>query len=199
MFNLFPQLIIFFAVVAIIVIIVRRLPKLSEVKAEEKKSEFKKKATNLFEKFINFCKKFLSAFKNFSVSIFKKLYLRAQEIKEKKEKAPQMEKEVKELVTTASPTEKLKITTQDEIIDLLQKAAKFFGSGRFSDCEKIYIEVIKKDPKNLHAYKGLGKLYLKQGNLTDAKASFEEALKLKPGDFEAREKLKETENKIPPR
>jgi tetratricopeptide (TPR) repeat protein len=195
MFDLFPQLIIFLALAAIVVILARRLPKLQEIEVNK---ETQKKPTNiLLAKFLAFWKRSFLAFKFFSVDIFRKLYRKTKEIREKRKIIPQSEKEIKELVSTPPPIEKIKVVAQDEIVGLLERAAKFFGSGNFGEAERTYIEIIKKDPKNFYAYKGLGKLYLKQGNLKDAKASFEEALKLKPGDLEAINGLEEIKSKMP--
>ncbi|MEW6408136.1 MAG: tetratricopeptide repeat protein [Patescibacteria group bacterium] len=194
MFNLFPQLIILLSLVAIIVIFIRRIPKLKEVKIEEKPKE--KTTHPFFYKLFNIFKKLLTILKDFSLNIFRRLYQSAKEIKEKKETKLKAEKEVKELVTTLLPAEKTKAVFYDEI-SLFEKAAKFFGSGNFSEAEKTYIEIIKKDPKNVRAYKGLGQIYLKQRNFKDAKAAFEEVLKIDPQDQEIKTELKVIESKMP--
>lgn len=195
MFNLFPQLIILLSLVAIIVILIRRIPRLKEIKIEERQKE--KTTHPLLYKSFNILKKLLTILKNFSLNIFKKLYQRVKEIKERKETKPKTEKEVKELVIAPLPAEKTKAVPYDEIIGLLEKAAKFFGSGNFSEAEKTYIEIIKKDSKNARAYKGLGNLYLKQGNFKDAKSSFEQVLKINPNDQEAKIEIKVIESKMP--
>lgn len=194
MFNLFPQLIILLSLVAIIVILIRQIPKLKEVKIEEKSQ---KKTTRLFfYKLFNIFKKLLIVLKDFSLNIFRKLYQKVKEIKEKKDAKLKTQKEVKELVATPSLAKKTRAVPYDEF-SLFEKAAKFFGSGNFSEAEKTYIEIIKKDPKNIQAYKNLGNLYLKQGNLRDAMSSFEQVLKINPNDQEAKTEIKVIESKMP--
>lgn len=55
--------------------------------------------------------------------------------------------------------------------------------------EKELINRIAKNPKDKEAYLGLGKLYLKQGNLEDAEASLIQVLKLDPENRRAKRLL----------
>lgn len=71
---------------------------------------------------------------------------------------------------------------QEQIVDLLADAAKNFGGKKYKDAEKNYIEIIKLDPKNIRAYKGLAELYELQGSFDDAIASIDFASKLDPLD-----------------
>lgn len=56
--------------------------------------------------------------------------------------------------------------------------------------EQRYIKIIAQDPKNLFAYHKLGKLYFEQKNYDDAKAVFEQVLKIDEKNKKAKEVLK---------
>lgn len=56
--------------------------------------------------------------------------------------------------------------------------------------EQKYIKIISQDPKNLFAYHKLGKLYFEQKNYDDAKAVFEQVLKIDEKNKRAKEILK---------
>ena len=60
--------------------------------------------------------------------------------------------------------------------------------------EKFFLEAIKKDPKNLNAVNGLSAFYLKSGNKDKAKEYLKMALKLNPGDENAKKKLDSLSN-----
>jgi tetratricopeptide (TPR) repeat protein len=60
---------------------------------------------------------------------------------------------------------------QDEAIELVKE-------GKGDDAEKKYVEIIKIDPRNLAAYRGLGDLYLDAKNYLQAKETFEFLVKM---------------------
>lgn len=88
-----------------------------------------------------------------------------------------------------------KVVAAEKIFDLLEKAALNFGAGKFKEAERNYIEVIKIDPRNLRAYKGLAGIYESQRNFRDAISSLEEVLKRDPLDKEVSLKLMELRKK----
>jgi tetratricopeptide (TPR) repeat protein len=60
--------------------------------------------------------------------------------------------------------------------------------------EKRYIKKIVSNPKDVEVYRKLGDLYIEMKNTQDAKASFEQVLRLKPGDKHAILALKELDS-----
>lgn len=50
----------------------------------------------------------------------------------------------------------------------LELAVKYLSEGKFEEAVLAYNEVLKIDPKNLNAYKGLGKVYALQGKYDEA-------------------------------
>ncbi len=57
--------------------------------------------------------------------------------------------------------------------------------------EEVLLRILKQNPKDVKAYKDLGLLYMEQKNLQDAKAAFEEVIKINPEDELAKENLEE--------
>jgi Flp pilus assembly protein TadD len=186
MFNFLPQILIILALAAIIVIIVRKFPKTGEIaKKEERKESVSSKKAEKIGRAKSILRLLGNRFRAFTVFIFKRSFYQFTKLRKKK---PAEVETVSHLVSEKPVIRQA--TNEDKILDLLEQAAKFFGSGNFQKAEETYIEIIKLDPKNIRAYKGLGKIYKKQGNTKDAKASFEQVVRIKPGDSEAREELK---------
>lgn len=184
MFKFFPQIIILVCVIAVIIIIARRVPALEKVSIDQKKLVISKKS--FLGRATEGILKFSLGVVNFLASILKRVKKEAKILKKEQAVAEQhVQKEVKKLVQTSPAPEKIQITSNEEIIKMLENASVLFGSGNYKKAENVYIEIIKKDTKNTFAYKGLGRLYWKQGSLQDAKASFQEVLKIDPKDQEA--------------
>ncbi len=70
-----------------------------------------------------------------------------------------------------------------------KQARKELLTNNLAGAEKLYIEIIRREPKMVVAYKGLAEIYEKQGNLTDARASLQQVLQIDHHDTEAKRKL----------
>ncbi len=191
-FEYIPQLVIVISLFVIIIIIARKVPKTAEVDESEiikdkKKSEIKKIFVIIWESITKFYYK-----------VFGKLKRKAKEVKDKARVVSEQdnEDELSRLAEDKIEVENIPQATADEVIDLLESASGFYGKGDFGKAEKIYIEIITKDKKNVRAYKGLGRIYKRQRNFIDAQSSFEQAVKINPEDQEAREQLGEVKNLI---
>lgn len=196
MFDFFPQILIIVAVVGIIIIIVRKYPEASKLKDNEKEDSSKNKT--FWGRILTVIKYIGRKIKQFSVTVFKNIYPKAKNIRKGREiiqpqddiislskNKPVVQKDQSEKEILEN-----KLEEENEIVDLLEEAAEFLGSDNYQEAEKKYIEIVKLDPKNIRAYKGLGKVYKEQGNIKDAKSSYEQVLVIKPGDSEAKEELK---------
>lgn len=64
--------------------------------------------------------------------------------------------------------------------DILRQAEKSREAGDLPTAERLFIEVIKTNPREAEAYRGLGKTYLAMKKLKEAKETFEFLAKLKP-------------------
>lgn len=64
----------------------------------------------------------------------------------------------------------------------LRAAERLVEEERYEDAETAYIDVIRMDNKHSGAYRGLGKVYTKNGQYTEADETFNFLLKLTPDD-----------------
>lgn len=62
--------------------------------------------------------------------------------------------------------------------NLLDEARRRAEEAKFKEAEKKYLEVIKLDPKNIEAYRGLGDVYIAQKQYTEAKEIYSFLIKL---------------------
>ncbi|MBU1118465.1 tetratricopeptide repeat protein [Patescibacteria group bacterium] len=88
------------------------------------------------------------------------------------------------------------LVSGEKVVDLLERGAKDLGAGNFGEAEKKYIEVIKMNPRNTRAYKGLAEVFEKQKNYTDAISSLRQVEKLDPLDYEVGKKITELQSKL---
>ncbi len=72
-----------------------------------------------------------------------------------------------------------------EVVMLLSSANEMFVGSDYDAAEKIYQEVIKKDPRNFSAYKSLGEIYYRQNRLNKSCNAWFLAAHLNPldGDY----------------
>lgn len=73
-------------------------------------------------------------------------------------------------------------TKEDLLSELLLKAERLLKAEALRSAEKIYLEIIKEDPKNAEAFKGLGKVYSALGENDEAVLSLEKATVLNEKD-----------------
>jgi tetratricopeptide (TPR) repeat protein len=81
----------------------------------------------------------------------------------------------------AAKPEKRELPASDlrAIVDRLEdEASDLVKAGKAPEAEKKYVEIIRIDPKNLTAYRGLGELYLEAKNYAQAKETFEFLVKM---------------------
>jgi tetratricopeptide (TPR) repeat protein len=103
----------------------------------------------------------------------KKKKKKKQQDKKKKTKETKKEKEKRRRVINLAETRRVMIEREEEAL----------------------IKRIAANPKDDQSYVGLGRLYLKIENFSDAKASFEQALKINRGNIHAKKFLKEIAQK----
>ncbi|MBI4098855.1 MAG: tetratricopeptide repeat protein [Candidatus Magasanikbacteria bacterium] len=64
----------------------------------------------------------------------------------------------------------------------LRAAERLAEEERYEEAEQVYIDVVRMDNKHAGAYRGLGKVYMKNGQHTEAEETFKFLLKLTPDD-----------------
>lgn len=176
MYNLIPQLLVIISLASILVILGKKLPSaLGTMKEGGLESELDS-ASSLWGKFPQIAaseyqrhffviaEKFLRRSVIFSLKVGNLAHRWMRTVKERSEKIP---------------------------IPYLDELTRERSEESFTEREKEFIEMIRKNPKNSDAYRGLGDLYLEEGNARDARLSFAEVLKLNPEDGHAKERLAE--------
>ncbi len=71
---------------------------------------------------------------------------------------------------------------QEQLRSLVTEARRHLDNGEYDKAEKILVEVLSLDPKNLDAYEYLGRLYIHTKNIDNAKESFRYLQRLAPQD-----------------
>ncbi|MDA1038420.1 MAG: tetratricopeptide repeat protein [bacterium] len=87
--------------------------------------------------------------------------------------------------------EKGTVLNTDELTKAMDEASQLVRDEQFSQAEKKYIEVISLNPRKVHAYESLGRLYTKIKQYDQAEQSLRFALKLSPQDASVRASLGE--------
>ena len=64
--------------------------------------------------------------------------------------------------------------------DLYDRARRFQKSGRSREARRFYQKALTLDPQNIHAVNNIGVTFLQERNFTEARKSFEEAMRLQP-------------------
>lgn len=85
---------------------------------------------------------------------------------------------------------------QETIKKLIQDAEVLIRKEEFIPAEKIFIDIISHNPKNVDAYEGLGNLYIENEQFDQARETFMFALKLSPKDASVHVSLAELEFKL---
>jgi tetratricopeptide (TPR) repeat protein len=78
----------------------------------------------------------------------------------------------------------------------LTYAAKLYSTGKYAQAAEIYENIIKNNGDSFEVLYNLGNSYYKSDELAPAILNYERALKIKPGDRDARFNLELCENKI---
>jgi tetratricopeptide (TPR) repeat protein len=92
-------------------------------------------------------------------------------------------------------TDKMVETPAGKYFSSLIHAEALAEKENFGEAEQYIREAMRLRPEAPEAFVSLGRLFLKQGNAGVAKSNFEEALKKRPSDCEARAGLAEVERK----
>ncbi len=192
--TLIPEIIIILALAGIIVIVARKFPEVAKIKVENKnkeKSLFQKAGKSIID---------------FSVSIMQAVFAKIVNLRNLKDKIKKEDsredsasvQEVRKLIInrpkSVSAVRPISKTETKSPISLRAKAELLTGKKEYKEAEKVYLELIKKDSKDIVAYKGLGKIYFIQQILSDAQSAYEQAVKLNPNDLESQTEIYKIRN-----
>lgn len=81
----------------------------------------------------------------------------------------------------------------DRIRSRIEEAQDLIKQEEFIPAEKIFIDIISHNPKNVVAYEGLGNMYIKSEQFDQARETLSFALRLSPTDASVRVSLAELE------
>jgi Flp pilus assembly protein TadD len=70
----------------------------------------------------------------------------------------------------------------NDVADLTQQAKENFGHGKYRAAEKIYQEILTKNPDNLYSLSNLGVVYFRTGKLKAAELMLKKAVAIAPKD-----------------
>lgn len=205
-YSLLPIILIFASLGAIVFIVARKFPQLAALDSEQlpevKQAQVKEDIQ--FQKFLRFLNKFggrwqkkVKAMKwcahgwqdlqnrfrtlvhslqeRYKKSVF--LELKEALKKQRIEKAA-----VKAIIAAPKQSKKQALEFDGNTIQNAETARE---KGDLAASERLFIEAVKQNPREVEAYRGLGKTYLAMGKYKEAKETFEFLLKLKPGDDRA--------------
>lgn len=167
-------------------IIVRKFPKLAAMNVEElpEEKEEKKKEEILMRRAHTRVSAFVQKLKERS----KALPLRewgAGVIQQTKRGVGFLEQQYAKVMTERQK-KRLKNLAEGEASEMvearLRAAERLAEEDRYEEAEQVYIDVIRMDNKHAGAYRGLGKVYMKNGQHTEAEETFKFLLKLTPDD-----------------
>ena len=168
MYNILAFLLIALSLLVILVVIIRKFPQLAlidveslpEVKEEKKKDEYllkkfeqKKKMKGMgkqsFVSFITWFKRLQLKFRMYVGFIERQVLTHAQ-----RKRMPQTPEEFDQ--------------TMAEVKKLLNEAQQASEQDKLDIAESKYIAIIRLDARNIEAYRGLGDVYFRQGQLEEA-------------------------------
>ncbi len=92
-----------------------------------------------------------------------------------------------------SSTEGIHAYDTDRIRQRIEEAQELIRDEEFIPAEKIFIDIISHNPKSVDAYEGLGNMYIKSGQIDQARETLSFALRLSPEDASVRVSLAELE------
>lgn len=72
--------------------------------------------------------------------------------------------------------------SDDQVQERLEKAREFIRQEEYIPAEKIFVDIISHNPKNVDAYEELGNMYLHADQREQALETLKFALRLSPGD-----------------
>lgn len=171
MYNIIPLIFILLALSIIIVIVIRKFSALATLDVEnipaEKEAKIKEKiiSNRIKRNVIKWNSKLIKIFKKISekISFISKLaYNKLHELKDDYKN---------EVILSAG--NKIK-----KIEALFNESEELFNKGELEKAEKLLIDIIGIDSKNLKSFELLGNIYLKNRNYEEAEQTFKHILKL---------------------
>lgn len=196
MFTLIPEIIILISIVAILIILLRRVPNAAGVplKASVDQGKLFKEKTirdHLKNYFSVIAKRFSAWTSRVSKKVTERKPKTSVDLKAESNigNLSKIETEVKNEPEIPVTKKKKKAKPPADS----KNALTFEGS---SSEEEKHLQRIVDNPKDIQAYKALAEVYARDRNYADAVNSLRQVLKISPNDIVAEEKLKEYEKNL---
>ncbi|MFA5189066.1 MAG: tetratricopeptide repeat protein [Patescibacteria group bacterium] len=199
MYNIISIIVILISLAIIVSIVFKKLPLLAgfdissipkEKEAETRTKIMEERMARKFKVFYNKIKPFFKIIANFGQ---RKINLLTEKIKAWEEKY-KTAKPPKEALMTKDEFQ----TLEKKIESQLEAAQDLINQESYQEAEKIYLEILSLEPKNIPAYRGLANLYFVQKQYLEAKQTYQHVIKLNKKDsssyFALAEILYETED-----
>lgn len=171
MFYVVALVFIAVCLAAIAGIIVRKFPQLTLIDAEAlpKERETRKKKDIIHERVGRITAEW---WKNFAARVGPWIWRLRQAFRRAYSRILRLDHYFQGKKPAAAPAPVPLAEARESVERMLREAAAAFKDGRIDQAEKGYVEIIKADPKNAEAYRGLGDLYLETKNHAQARETF---------------------------
>lgn len=197
MYNIIPIVLIVISLAVMAFVVIKKFPQLTmmdisslpEVKEEKKKDDFIKKRSERahkkqkqkqregVQKAMKVFGSVQQKFRGYVTDIYHKV--------ESKTAATNEEQKITTAVTSAPQSDEEDVVSpekQDKVSNVLQVARQAMEDDKLDIAENKYISAIRLDKKNADAYRGLVDVYMKQGQMQEAKETCQFLLQLHPQD-----------------
>lgn len=217
LYSIIPPILVILSLIGIILFLMKKAPQIAQLDEENPKSgkgESLKisleKTNNRFKKTTQKFNRIFKWLKNF-LFVWKKFARRKKQTKLKKDKARVLENiSEEELFIQEVEIDNVKKSNQHPK-NTEKKLEDFFGKNKKvirptiskkvvkpqkikeNQFEKMLINKIAANPKNIKAYKQLGEYYMEIKNWNYAKECFKQIIKLSPGNINAKIKIRKLE------
>ncbi len=170
MFNIIPLILILICLILIMNIVIKKFSALASLDVAsipaEREARFKERimGNRLKKGYFKYYTKLLKITRPIGMALsnfLKMLYRRLVEFRENYNKG-----------------ENIVMDQESHIRKLMAEATENLKDGNYDDAEKIYIEIISMDSKNIDAFRALGQLYLNQKKYQEAEQTLVHVLKL---------------------
>lgn len=176
LFWLIPLIVLVAGALTALVILLRHVPQLSVLDVETIKEERTKRLKDriILERFGRFHAEKFAWVRKLGADAFSALSKAGRRLVQRLYKLEQYYQRLKQVPGTTS------VADPNAIKRSLDQAAEFVRADEMIQAEKIYIEIISHNPKNVDAYEGLGNLYVKNRQHEQARETLRFALRLDP-------------------
>lgn len=201
-YTIIPEIVVFAAIAVVIILVVRRLPQTKKIADDQPAATpagqprparrsivFKLRSENFTRWRRERAQRLSTTWKKLTgglVGLFARRHPSLREpVKGQAEHVVEAKREIakkvelkKEMVAPQSVVPRLSESDQAKIRDLSWEARKAVKKDDYAAAEKYYLEILGIDENSSDVYKGLGTVYTKQKNFSDAADAYKQSVRL---------------------